>query len=85
MQASIFKVRFLNLLGKEVAEFGYFESELDAESRRAEVARTIYKRTLPSEKGTMDILKIKVELNSKRQPPIAEHYEIKDPRRWWKK
>ena len=46
---TIYKVRFLDTTGKEVAEFGFYEVLPDAERRRAEVASHI------SQPGTLEI------------------------------
>jgi len=45
----IYKVRFLDELGKEIAEFGFYEDLGDAERRRAEVASRI------SQRGSLEI------------------------------
>ncbi len=50
----IYKVRFLDVIGKEVAEFGFYENKDDARRRMLEVKPLI---TMP---GTMDIREISV-------------------------
>jgi len=49
---TIYKVRFLDELGKEVAEFGFYEDKGDAERRRAEVALFVKQR------GSLEIREI---------------------------
>ncbi len=34
----IYKVRFLDVLGKEIAEFGFYEDKKDAERKKKEIA-----------------------------------------------
>jgi hypothetical protein len=74
----IYKVRFLDVVGKEVAEFGFYESRSDAISRAGEVTNMI---SMP---GTLDIREITVIEDSykmaNRPRPEKEYYEIKDSR-----
>jgi len=50
----IYKVRFLDVVGKEVAEFGFYESPDDARRRALEVSKLV------KSPGTMDIRAISV-------------------------
>ena len=64
---TIYKVRFLDVLGKEVAEFGFYESKDDAERRRREVAPMI---TSP---GTLEVRPISIIPSAKQ---VAEDFNI---------
>ena len=71
----IYKVRFLDVLGKEQAEFGFYEAREDAERRRAEVA------ILVKQPGTIEIRVIVPEPPSqffeRRAPRTENTYEFK--------
>ena len=56
----IYKVRFLDVLGKEIAEFGFYESPDDARRRGVEVSKII------QAPGTIDIRAISVVPTSHR-------------------
>ncbi len=72
----IYKVRLIDPLGKEVAEFGFYESRRDAMVRLTEVAELV-KST-----GTLEIRTISVvpdSDNTNGEMKIAEkdYYELK--------
>ena len=76
---NIYKVRFLDTLGKEVAEFGFYESKFDAEKRRAEVANLI------KMKGVLDIRTIEVIPDSEKAEKVknkqdenSSYYSLKE-------
>jgi hypothetical protein len=73
MTKVIYKVRMLDALGKEVAEFGYYEDSFDAERRRAEVASMV---VMP---GILDILKIELQLakSDNEEHQQEDFYEFK--------
>ena len=54
----IYKIRFLDIMGHEVAEFGFYESKRDAERRWHEVQDKI---NMP---GSLDIREISVNRSS---------------------
>lgn len=74
----IYKVRFLDITGKEVAEFGFYESEYDAGIRKAEVMRFITMH------GHLDVREITVIPDSRKaissyegDPEDIPYYELK--------
>ncbi len=77
----IFKVRFLDILGKEVAEFGFYESRVDAMKRWDEIIQTI------KSPGYMDIREITVipdsekmtqeDYQRKQEKELKDHYDFK--------
>jgi len=73
MTKVIYKVRMLDTLGKEIAEFGFYEDVLDAERRRAEVAAMI---VMP---GILDILKLELQLarSTNEKPHHEDFYDFK--------
>ena len=70
----IYKVRYLDLMGVEVAEFGFYESRTDAIKRANEVLSK-----LKGNKGSLDIREINVIEDSNKQHEISEKdfYDIK--------
>jgi hypothetical protein len=70
MTKVIYKVRMLDMVGKEVAEFGFYEDSLDAERRRAEVA------SMTMMPGILDITS--VELTLAKVKPVHEERSKKD-------
>jgi hypothetical protein len=76
MTKVIYKVRMLDFLGKEIAEFGFYEDNLDADRRRAEVASM----TMMSG-GTLDIIKIELQLATnlrlQEEENIQNYYNFK--------
>ena len=74
VQMNIYKVILLDYLGKEIAEFGFYECKFDAEKRRAEVAAIL---THP---GILEIRTIDIIASSYKEPesePEAEIYDLK--------
>jgi hypothetical protein len=72
---TIYNVRFLDVFGKEVAEFGFYEDEGDAQRRRAEVASHI------KQEGLLEIRKIvpqpPSEFTERRKRERKDHYDLK--------
>ena len=72
---TIYKVRLIDNIGKEVAEFGFFQDQSDAVRRRLEVSRHI------TQPGTLDIRKIEVQDSSEHQDPpqqTLDYYTLKE-------
>jgi hypothetical protein len=74
-----YKVRFIDVLGKEVAEFGFYENKDDARRRLLEVKKIV---SMP---GTMDIREIDIVPDSFKLADEfgttveeASFYEIKE-------
>jgi len=72
----IYKVRFLDELGKEVAEFGFYEDLGDAERRRGEVAKKVRQR------GVIDIRTIiptppSALVDRRKKPDTVTAYDLK--------
>jgi len=69
----IHKVRLLDVLGKEVAEFGFYEDYEDAERRRAEVASMIHSP------GTLEVRSISVvpSVRNKAVEAGLDYYVLK--------
>jgi len=69
----VHKVRLLDVLGKEVAEFGFYEDLEDAERRRAEVASMI---KVP---GTLEVRSISVvpSVRAKATEAGLDYYILK--------
>ena len=73
---TIYKVRFLDMLGKEVAEFGFYECKDDARRRKLEVSRLI------KQEGNIEIREITPKPPSKfidrrTRKPKKDFYEFK--------
>jgi len=71
----IYKVRFLDALGHEVAEFGFYEDRADAMKRWHEL---IGKINMP---GSLDIREISVVPSSKKMEDMygeVSYYELKE-------
>jgi len=75
----IYKVRYLDVFGHEVAEFGYYESRKDAMQRWNEISGKI---NMP---GSMDIREISVVRDSEmisgmygQNADELPHYELKE-------
>lgn len=54
MEIIVYKVRFLDVIGKEIAEFGFYEDEDDARRRLIEV------NSMAKGPGKLEIREIKV-------------------------
>jgi hypothetical protein len=70
----IYKVQALDVLGKEIADFGFYEAIEDAERRRGEIA------AIMALKGTVEIKEIDVVPSSKKTTKEFEgapYYELK--------
>jgi len=73
----IYKVRYIDTLGQEVAEFGFYESRADAMRRWLEVQHLV---KMP---GQMDIREISVVPDSKKSlnNSASNIYEFKENER----